>query len=295
MTQVPSALQAHLDGGATTLCHAWEIKRVDGISMGFTDHDLPLEFDGLSFTPDTGLSALALQQSTGLSVDNTEAMGALSDTAICDEDIDAGRFDRAEVRAWAVNWQDVSQRVLLFRGNIGEIRRSGGAFHAELRGLTDSLNRSVGRVYQRPCGAVLGDAQCGLDLDADGRRFETEVGDVENQRVFQFHNIPAYSDGWFSRGVLEMLSGDAKGLTALIKLDGLRDDSREISLWHPIRANVTNGDRVRLTAGCDKLFSTCQDKFSNAVNFQGFPDIPEEEWLMIGAGNTASLSGGSRR
>ena len=75
-----------------------------------------------------------MQQSTGLSVDNTEALGALSDAAIREADIEAGRYDGAEVRAWLVNWADVSARQLQFRGSIGELRRAGGAFEAELRG-----------------------------------------------------------------------------------------------------------------------------------------------------------------
>ena len=156
MSAISADFQEHLGSGVTSLCRAWKIERRDGVSFGFTDHDLPLLFAGMTFKPDTGLSAMALQQTTGLSVDNTEAIGALSDAAIRDADIDAGRFDGAEVTSWMVNWANPTQRILQFRGNIGEIRRAGGAFQAELRGLTDLLNRPVGRVFQRPCGEVLG-------------------------------------------------------------------------------------------------------------------------------------------
>ena len=82
MSVLPTELQAHLDTGVTTLCRAWLIERRDGVAFGFTDHDLALTFDDVVFKPDTGLSAMALQQSTGLSLDNTEAIGALSDAAI---------------------------------------------------------------------------------------------------------------------------------------------------------------------------------------------------------------------
>ena len=102
-----SALLDHLGTGITTTCRAWALTRRDGVVMGFTDHDRVLRFDGVAFRPDTGLTALALQQSTGLSVDNTEALGALCDAAIREEDIEAGRYDGADLRAWLVNWQDV--------------------------------------------------------------------------------------------------------------------------------------------------------------------------------------------
>lgn len=295
MTVLPEAFQAHLDSGVTTLCRAWRIARKDGVHFGFTDHDLALEFDGLTFKPDTGLSAMALQQSTGLSVDNTEAVGALSDAAIKDSDIDAGRFDGAEVTAWLVNWADPSQRIMQFRGNIGEIRRAGGAFQAELRGLTDMLNRPVGRVFQKPCGAVLGDAACGVDLGSAVHRVEREIVEIENARVLRFADLGGVAVDWFERGRLEILSGDGARLSAAIKVDRSAGALREITLWEPLRADVKAGDQAALFVGCDKRFETCRVKFSNAVNFRGFPDIPEEEWMMVHPSKAPARNGGSRR
>ena len=107
-------LKAHLASGATTVCHAWRIERTDGVIHSFTDHDRDLVFDGVTFRADTGLSALALQQGTGLSVDNSEAIGALSDASIREVDIEAGRFDEARLTAWLVNWSDVSARQIVF-------------------------------------------------------------------------------------------------------------------------------------------------------------------------------------
>ena len=153
----------------TTVARAWAVTRQDGVRLGFTDHDVDLTFDCIDTSAaDTGLAAMALQQGTGLSVDNTEAIGALSAEAITEADIAAGRYDNAEVVAWLVNWADVSERDIQFHGTIGEIRRSGGAFQAELRGLSEALNRPLGRVFQRPCSAVLGDAACRVDLDTAG-------------------------------------------------------------------------------------------------------------------------------
>jgi len=62
----------------------------------------------------------------------------------------------------------VTARCMIFRGTIGEMQRAGGAFRAELRGLTEALNRPLGRVFQKPCTAVLGDAACGFDLATAG-------------------------------------------------------------------------------------------------------------------------------
>ena len=128
-----AGLYAHLATGATTVCRAWAVVRRDGSVYGFTDHDRDLAFEGIAFLASTGLTARALQQTTGLSVDNSEALGALSDASVSEADLLAGRFDGAEVRAWLVNWASVEDRVLQFRGTFGEVSRSGGAFQAELR------------------------------------------------------------------------------------------------------------------------------------------------------------------
>lgn len=289
-------LHAHLAGGLTTVARAWAVTRRDGQRLGFTDHDRDLVFDALTFRADSGLTARALSQATGLSVDNSEAMGALSAAAISEADIAAGRYDGAEVVCWLVNWADVSARKILFRGTIGEIRRGDGAFHAELRGLTEMLNRPVGRVYQRPCTAVLGDADCGFDLSAGGYVFEGPLEGVEDNRAFRAGALAGFSPGWFQRGRLEVLSGPAQGLTSAIKRDQMRaDGARVIEVWEPLRAAAAAGDLVRLTAGCDKRFSTCRMKFGNHLNFRGFPDLPEEDWITVHPSQAKRLDGGSRR
>ncbi len=292
---MPAALRAHLETGHTTLARCWAVTRRDGEVYGFTDHDCSLSFDGLTFKASSGLTARSLQQATGLSVDNTEALGALSDDAVNEADIDAGRFDDAEVRAWLVNWADVSQRVLQFRGHIGEIRRAGGAFQAELRGLSEQLNRPVGRVYQKPCTAVLGDATCGFDLTTPGYVAEAVISEVRETQIFRLPLLPGFEPGWFTRGVLRLNTGAGQGLWGAIKSDVTQGDSRTITLWQALRADIRDGDQLRLTAGCDRRFETCRLKFNNALNFQGFPDIPGEDWLMAVPRQGNRNTGGSRR
>ncbi|CUH62988.1 hypothetical protein TG4357_00413 [Thalassovita gelatinovora] len=287
--------QAHLASGATTLCRCWLLLRADGVSFGFTDHDCDLGFDGIIFKADSGLSAAALQQATGLSVDNTEAVGALSDAGVREADIEAGRFDDATVRCWLVNWADTGQRALQFNGYLGELTRSGGSFRAELRGLTDRLNQPLGRVYQKPCAAVLGDTACGVDLTTAGYGVEIAAEQVEDSRMFRFAAIAGFETGWFRRGRLDVTHGAATGLSGVIKNDFAADGRRVIELWAPLRADVSAGDGLQLIAGCDKRLETCRLKFDNIANFQGFPDIPGDDWTVSYPASASVTSGGSRR
>lgn len=289
------AFQSHLSGGLTTLARAWAIARLDGMVLGFTDHDRDLVFDGITFRADSGLTATALHQTTGLSVDNAEAMGALRDARLNEADILAGRYDGAEVRLWLVNWAEPAQRALRFRGTLGEIRRAGGAFHAELRGVSEALNRPLGRVYQKPCAAVLGDASCGVDLGGAGYAASVPVLAVDEADLIVIAAQPGFEPGWFQHGRMIVETGAAAGLSAPIKRDEAKPQGRAITLWTGVGARLAPGDLIRLQAGCDKRFDTCRFKFDNALSYQGFPDIPAEDWLLAVPDSAAGLSGGSRR
>lgn len=296
MSGLPQALQAHLDTGATTLCHAWTVTRADGAVLGFTDHDRPLAFGGVDYRPGSGMTALALAQTTGLAPDNTEGWGLLDDAALTEADIAAGRYDGAELAVWRVNWQDPAQRVRLFTGLFGEIRRAGARFEVEVQGLAALLNRPIGRVFQRDCSAVLGDAACGVDLDGAGFAWEGPLRAIPAPDTWAFDEAGSFAPGWFTEGRLVVLEGAQAGQSHAIKRDEVSGGERRITLAaRPAGGAPEPGTRCRLVAGCDKRFETCRTKFGNALNFQGFPDLPGEDWVMLNPGRAARRDGGSRR
>lgn len=265
----------------TTIARAWMVQRADGMVLGFTDHDAVLTFEGIRFRPDHGMSARALVQATGLSVDNSEAEGALSDDAITERDVLAGRWDGAAVKMWEVDWTDVSARRLVFAGSLGEIARSQGAFRAELRGLSEPLNAARGRVFHPRCSARLGDGRCKLSLASDTFATEAPIAEMEDGRILRFAGFPTYEAGWFERGSLLVLGGEAEGLRGTVKNDiALPGGGREVELWQGLGIAPVKGDRIRLVAGCDKRAATCRDKFGNFLNFRGFPHLPSEDWIM---------------
>jgi uncharacterized phage protein (TIGR02218 family) len=294
MTTNEAGLLAHLQTGHTTLCQAWAVLRRDGKVLGFTDHDRDLEFEGIQFRAGTGLSARALQQTTGLSVDNSEAVGALSDAAISEEDLKAGRFDGAEVRVWTVNWADVVQRKTVFRGHLGEIVRAAGEFRAELRGLSDALNQPRGRVIQRTCSADLGDHRCRVDMEAAGRTAIAEVLAAPSGPALVVSGLESYPTGWFDNGRLRVLGGVAAGLVGAVRSVTSRPTGDvQVELWQRLGAAPAIGDRLLLEAGCDKRAETCRLKFANFMNFRGFPHVPGEDWLA--SYPTSDRAAGGRR
>ena len=280
MKAVSGNLQAHLDAGATTLCWCWKIERADNAIFGFTDHDRPLTLAGVIYEPGSGFAASELRGHSDLSVDAQDAEGVLSSDRITETDILDGRWDKARIEIWRVNWADVSQRILMRRGNIGQVRRGKAAFVSEVRSLAHVLNQTVGRTFQYYCDAALGDGRCGINLDAALYKGTGAITVVTADRRFKASGLAGFTAEWFELGVVEWTSGANAGRQAEVSRHSLSAGVVTIELFEaPVRA-IAVGDGFVIRAGCDKQFKTCKKKFANAVNFRGFPHMPGDDTVL---------------
>lgn len=290
MRQISQAFRAHLAGEATTLCHCWAVHRADGTMLGFTDHDGALAFDGISFEPQSGFSASEAEQKAGLSIDGFDVAGALDSERLTDADIEAGLYDGARVDVFAVNWSDVAERVLLRRARIGKIVRQGAAFRAELTSLTADLDKPKGRVFMRHCDAELGDARCGKNV---------------SQAPFRMTGVVtgAYADGLGVSGIETLAAGGLTGgMLAWTEAGGPKITRVEdhLKTGNGVRLLLKGGveapgigEVVTLTAGCDKLFATCRQKFANHERFRGFPHLPGNDAAYAYVTEGVAFDGGA--
>jgi uncharacterized phage protein (TIGR02218 family) len=299
MRSIPPALQTKLDCGVTTLCRCWLLTRRDGVVQGFTDHDEDLTLNATVCRAGGGLNASEATQQLGLAVTASEISGALSDDTLTEADLAAGRYDAAAIEVWLVDWTDPTLKVLLGRGTLGEVRREGFAFAAEVRGLADRLSEQHGRLYTATCSADLGDARCTIDLTSGAFRGTGAIAALNGTSVFVASGLDAFADGWFTAGHLTFTSGANNGLAIEVKSQRVQAGAVVVELWQSMPEPLAAGDAFVVTAGCDKRFSTCRDRFSNSINFRGFPQIPGNDFVMRypvagEPGNDGgSLSGGS--
>ena len=280
MRSIPSALQAELDSGATTLCRCWRLTRRDGVVQGFTDHDRDIALDAVVCRAGTGLAASEATQAQGLAVSASEVFGALADDTLNEDDLAAGLYDAAAVEVWLVDWGEPELRVLLAKGALGEVRREGLSFAAELRGLAHRLAEDSGRLYTATCSADLGDARCTVDLDDPAYRGEGTILALTGTSVFTASGLGAFADGWFSAGRLQWTSGANAGLAVEVKRHRNGGADVTLELWQAMAHALGIGDTFVVTAGCDKRFATCRDRFANGVNFRGFPHIPGNDFVV---------------
>lgn len=290
MKTLPPQLQARLDSGATTLCWCWRITRKSGLRLGFTDHDRDLTFDGTAFEAAAGFAASEIRDSLGLSVDDLEVESALSSTHLSETALAAGDFDDASIEIFRVDWTDTSLRVLMRQGSLGEVRRTGTAFAAEVRGLAHYLQQPKGRVYQYACDADLGDQRCGIDLGLPQYRGNGTVISTASLREIKASGLSAFASGWFTHGLVTFTSGLNQGRSSEIKHHATAAGIATFELWQPMPVIIAPGDTIAVTAGCDRLLATCRGKFANAVNYRGFPHMPGNDTLAsyVQGGSTGS-------
>jgi uncharacterized phage protein (TIGR02218 family) len=266
---------AHLAGEVTTLATCWKITRRDGVVLGFTDHIRDLEIDGVGYRAAGGYTRTAIRGTADLAVDNLDVESVFSDDGITETDLRAGLYDFAEIRMFLVNYQDLGQGILkLRRGWLGEVSIRDGMYVAELRGMAQKLQMTVGEVYAPDCAADLGDTRCGVDLAA-----LEESGSVTGvSGVTTFETSLAEATGWYDGGELAWTSGANTGqIVAVRHWDA---DEGTLSLFLPALSAVQADDSFTIRPGCDKSFATCQAKFDNAINFRGFPHVPGNDQIL---------------
>lgn len=284
-------LEAHFASGATTLAWCWKITRVDGEVFGFTDHDRALSFDGLSFDPESGLIPAELRAGSDLAVDAQDAEGVLTSDLITETDIYDGLWDNAEVEVYRVNWSDVSQRVLMRRGSLGQVRRGRTMFVAEVRSMAHVLNQTVGRSYQATCDAALGDGRCRVNLELSAYKGTGAVTEIMPSRALAVSGLDGFGSSIFAAGVLEWTSGANTGRKAEVLRHDVSAGVVTLHMQYEAVRAVEVGDEFVVRAGCDKTRETCQAKFDNIANFRGFPDIPGQSTIYRYARRTGSNSG----
>jgi uncharacterized phage protein (TIGR02218 family) len=279
MKTFPPAMAAKLAAGATTFCRCWRIVRRDGVRLGFTDHDVALSVDGTDCLPAGGFTATADSATGAMAAGGSDIEGALAVTGLNEEELAAGLFDGAEITVMLVDWTAPDAFVVTRRGTLGEVSFMDGRFRAEIRGPAQELAVVRGRVFAADCDADFGDGRCGVDADDPAFRIDAAIAEGLGPQRFRIAGAHAFAAGWFTHGRARFTDGANAGFASAIKHHA-REPEVVVELWSQPPYPPDPGDQVTLVAGCDKRFATCSEKFSNTLNFRGFPQIPGNAFAL---------------
>lgn len=204
MRTPPTALATHIALGTTTLAHLLMITRTDLQVFAFTsaDADTP-PIDGVTYRAAPGLDVTSLVTSSGLAVDNLELTTLDDGSTFTRSDVLNGVWRNATFEIAVYNWASPSDGIMnLLSGTIGNVELRQGAIVAELRGLQQYLQQSIGAVASKTCRARLGDDMCGVNLAT--YTHTATITAVSSQQVFEDTNC---GDPYYANVVL-LLHGD---------------------------------------------------------------------------------------
>lgn len=93
------------------------------------------------------------------------------------------------------------------------------------------------------------------------------------QRVYIDYD---YQIGYFAYGHVIFTSGQNAGFEMDVKTFAPGHVTLAMSMPYPLAV----GDTYSITAGCDRLFGTCKNRWNNVVNFRGEPYLPGQDVIL---------------
>jgi hypothetical protein len=176
MKTLTAGMTAHINSELTTIATCIRVVQEDGTEHRFTDHDEEIVVSGLTgddaqlngtYTADTvGYTRSAVESRSNLGVDNFEFQGLLDLSAISDDDVRAGLFDKATFHMFLVNYESNADEIIrMKKGTLGKMDLKNGEVIIEMRGMMHPLSLSFLPLYTPDCRNQVGDARCGVELD----------------------------------------------------------------------------------------------------------------------------------
>lgn len=112
------------------------------------------------------------------------------------------------------------------------------------------------------------------------RQYQVSAGGLytfnSNQAGNFFYIDYLYAIGYFTYGVVKWITGANAGLSMEVKSFSPGSVTLGMPMPHPIAV----GDTYTITAGCDKQFGTCRDRWHNIIHFRGQPYIPGPDAIL---------------
>lgn len=117
--------------------------------------------------------------------------------------------------------------------------------------------------FQAPCNHLLYDSRC--QVSAAANQHTTTVTGITD-RIITVAEHP-YADNECNAGELVFTSGNQSRMI-------MGSAGNDFTVTYPF-AQLTVGASITIRRGCDHSFDTCKSKFSNEINFGGFPLVPD--------------------
>ncbi|MET0154512.1 MAG: DUF2163 domain-containing protein [Rickettsiales bacterium] len=273
MHAISPSLTEYMRNSAHILCHCWVVSRVDGETFRMCDFDRDVVHGGETYGAGY---APAFDGDVTLSRGTDAGAMRFSGKGLPEDDISKGLFDGADMRCFMVAplFPEYG-RADVMRGIVVEAKLQDGRFAFGVAGMGARASLIHMARFSPLCRAALGDARCGVDLDALSVSGEVTEEGEDAYRAFVFSDAPENAAA-FRCGKAKFTSGANAG--AVFSVASVTEN--RVTLGESCPFPIAQGDAATLSPGCDKYFSTCMSRYDNAVNFRGEPHVPGVQALL---------------
>lgn len=277
MKSINEELKNLLNCDTISIVRCWKIELVNGNIFGFSTSNEEFNYENIKFNPLSADDIKDIDVNLDIKSDEFKISNLISSELINTNDILSGLYDNAKVEIFLIDTSRLNLgKVSLLNGTISSIECNDNVFTASVKGLKNELNKTIGEIYSPLCRARFCDSKCGL-IKAN-YEFNGSVDYMESNNNFTTYNeeICGKSDGYFNNGVIEFISGDNIGKKTEIN----QFSGGNFVILSELPYAIKIGDKFKVLVGCNKNFTTCCEKFNNAINFRGEPHLPGVELLF---------------
>jgi uncharacterized phage protein (TIGR02218 family) len=277
MKTISTDLKTHLESEVTTLATCYKITRQDNTVLGFTNLDTDITYDSVTYNSNNNFDRNNLSLDKSFNNETSKIESILDSNLISENDLLTGKYDNAEVEIFIVNYKDLAMEdMILFSGFFGEVKYIDSKFTVELKSLNTKLDTTIGDYYTPTCRATFCDSKC--TLTESTYTFSGTVTTKTSNSEFYCSDtaVKDKTAQYFDYGYLTFTSGNNTGQSMEVKQSNAGTIILNMSMPFSIEVN----DAFDIVAGCNKTFTTCKNKFSNAINFRGEPHVPGMDYML---------------
>lgn len=278
MRNASPALIAYLNTTKTFLmADLYTFTLVGGVVARYTDADINIGYDGNIYYKFL-IARTKTKNTIGIEVDEMSVtVNATPLDLLLNQSWLAaarnGALDGAQLtvsRLFMPTWGNTSLGALvLFSGKVSDVNIGRTTAEITVKSELELFDTQMPRdLYQSGCLNTLYDNGCTVN-----KASMAVSGTVATATTAQITSALGQPADYFALGSIQFTSGANNGVTKSVR----SFSGGVFSLSSPLTTAPVPGDTFTAWPGCDKLKDTCEDKFSNLLNFRGFPFVPDPE------------------
>ncbi len=277
MKNITDELKSIVNNNTTNLVKCWKLILKNNKILAFSNASQDFIYEEITYNHISSDDIKNIKNNLDVENDSFQISNLISSDLINADDVLSGKYDSAKVEIFIVDLLNLNKgKVCLLNGVISDIQFKNDVFIANVKGLKNEINKTIGEVYSPLCRSCFCDGKC--KLNKSNFTFTGIVSKVVDNISFYTNDniILSKENRYFENGVIEFISGKNIGQKTEIKQFSNGFFILSTELPYQIELN----DYFLVVAGCDKKFNTCCSRFNNAINFRGEPHLPGIDLLL---------------